>query len=225
MSKIKCIKAECPICKATGSIQLFFNKDGILRYARTRHFSQTDKDSKKPQFTYCKLTDLEALKTLLSDKGISLSTDRSTAGQVGQANGFATIDPQLRGCASVQQNKPWASSSVRTEHQPPKLGVEGSNPSPPAISCSSDPFFLILCLPRRTRIIAKPAKAKGTSTIARRGTGKYSVAHFHVMLDGWLIINSVELVAPDAATLPVPTQTEHTNCVTREPFWGESTEA
>ena len=26
----------------------------------------------------------------------------------------------------------WASSSVRIEHQPPKLGVEGSNPSPPA---------------------------------------------------------------------------------------------
>ncbi len=26
-----------------------------------------------------------------------------------------------------------ASSSVRIEHQPPKLGVEGSNPSPPAI--------------------------------------------------------------------------------------------
>ena len=90
------------------------------------------KDSKKPQFTYCKLEDLETLKTLLLQQGISLNTDKVTAGQVGQANGFETIDPQLRGCATIQQNKAWASSSVRIEHQPPKLGVEGSNPSPPA---------------------------------------------------------------------------------------------
>ena len=132
--KIKCVKAECPSCKVTGLIQLFFNKEGMLRYARTRHFSHTDKDSKKPQFTYCKLEDLETLKTLLLQQGISLNTDKVTAGQVGQANGFETIDPQLRGCATIQQNKAWASSSVRIEHQPPKLGVEGSNPSPPAIA-------------------------------------------------------------------------------------------
>ena len=130
--KIKCVKAECPSCKLTGSIQLFLNKNGEVRYARTRHFSHTDKDSKKSQFTYCKLQDLETLKTLLLQQGISLTTDKVTAGQVGQANGFAIHDPQLRGCAFVQQNKPWASSSVRIEHQPPKLGVEGSNPSPPA---------------------------------------------------------------------------------------------
>ncbi len=34
----------------------------------------------------------------------------------------------------------WASSSVRIEHQPPKLGVEGSNPSPPATN-KPRPFF------------------------------------------------------------------------------------
>jgi hypothetical protein len=35
----------------------------------------------------------------------------------------------------------WASSSVRIEHQPPKLGVEGSNPSPPA---TEGDFFLLV---------------------------------------------------------------------------------
>jgi hypothetical protein len=130
--KIKCVKAECPICNVAGSIQLFMNRNGEVRYARTRHYSHIDKDSKKPQFTYCKIQDLQALQTLLLNKGISLSTEEVTAGQVGQALGFESLDPQLRGCAPIQQTGQWASSSVRIEHQPPKLGVEGSNPSPPA---------------------------------------------------------------------------------------------
>ena len=81
--KIKCFKAECPVCKASGSIQLFFNSSLELRYARTRHYSHTDKDSHKPKFTYCKLEDLEALKTMLSQQGISNFADN---GQMGQAN-------------------------------------------------------------------------------------------------------------------------------------------
>jgi hypothetical protein len=130
--KIKCVKAECPVCNVTGSIQLFMNRNGEIRYARTRHYSYIDKDSKKPQFTYCKIQDLQALQTLLLNKSITIASDKVTAGQVGQGRGFANLDPQLRGCAPVQQTRQWASSSVRIEHQPPKLGVEGSNPSPPA---------------------------------------------------------------------------------------------
>ena len=145
MGKIKCVKTECPICKVTGSIQLFLNKRNEVRYAWVRHYSHIDKDSRKPQFTYCKLTDLEALKTLLLNQGISLSAD-NTAGQVGHSQGFVTHDPQLGDCAFVQQNKHWASSSVRIEHQPPKLGVEGSNPSPPATikSGAQDSHFITL---------------------------------------------------------------------------------
>ena len=111
--RIKCIKAECPVCKVTGSIQLFLNTNREVRYARTRHYSHIDKDSKKPQFTYCKINDLEALQTLLSDKGISLTTEQVTAGQVGHGRGFVSLDPQLRGCAPVQQTRQRASSSVR----------------------------------------------------------------------------------------------------------------
>ena len=118
MGKIKCLKLECPICKQIGSIQLFLNKQNEVRYARTRHYSHIDKDSKKPQFTYCKIQDLQALQTLLLNKGISLSTEEVTAGQVGHGRGFVSLDPQLRGCASVQQTGQRASSSVRIEHQP-----------------------------------------------------------------------------------------------------------
>jgi len=52
------------------------------------------KDSKKQQFTYCKINDLEALKTLLSNKPITLSNS-TTLGQPGQL-GFVSLDPQLR---------------------------------------------------------------------------------------------------------------------------------
>ena len=89
----------------------------MVRYARTRHYSHIDKDSKKPQFTYCKINDLEALQTLLLNKSISLNTDKVTAGQVDHGREFVSLDPQLRGCASVKQTGQWASSSVRIEHQ------------------------------------------------------------------------------------------------------------
>jgi hypothetical protein len=69
--KIKCVKAECPSCKVTGSIQLFLNKAGEVRYARTRHYLHIDKDSKKPQFSYCRLN-LEDLEALLKSQGFSM---------------------------------------------------------------------------------------------------------------------------------------------------------
>ena len=116
--KIKCVKAECPVCKVTGSIQLFLNRSGEIRYARTRHYSHIDKVSKKPQFTYCKINDLEALQTLIKSQSISLNTEEVTAGQVGHGRGFVSLDPQLGGCATVHQTGQRASSSVRIEHQP-----------------------------------------------------------------------------------------------------------
>jgi hypothetical protein len=42
-----------------------------------------DKLSHKPQFSYCKIEYLEALKTLLKSQGISLSPDKAI-GQEGQ---------------------------------------------------------------------------------------------------------------------------------------------
>lgn len=94
--KYKCFKSECPVCHTTGSIQLFINNKGEIRYARTRHYS-INKDSKKQQFTYCKIKDKEALKTL-SNKPITLSTS-TTPGQVGQA---VNVDLQKREYSSKE---------------------------------------------------------------------------------------------------------------------------
>ena len=64
--KIKCVKTEkCPICREKGSIQVFFNKQNRIKYGRVRHYSGLN-ESKKPQFSYCKLDDLEQLETLLN---------------------------------------------------------------------------------------------------------------------------------------------------------------
>lgn len=122
--KIKCVREECPICHNTGSIQLFMNKKGEVRYARTRHYRYLDKDSKKPQFSYCKINDLDSLKTLLSDKLITLSKDTAPGqvGQFGQVKGFVNLDHQRGGCATKQQNKAWASSSVRIGQSTAKGG-------------------------------------------------------------------------------------------------------
>jgi hypothetical protein len=130
MVKYKCVKIECPICGNSGSCQLFLNKQNEVRYARVRHYSHLDKQTKKPQFTYCKIVDLEALKTLLLNKGFSLSTDNAKSGQTGQDSTGIMRDHKLRDSSLIYRNK-WAGSSARIEHHPPKVGVVGSNPTPP----------------------------------------------------------------------------------------------
>jgi hypothetical protein len=122
--KYKCFKIECPVCGNTGSLQLFLNNTGKTTYARVRHHQG------KGKYTYCKITDPEALKTLLLNKGISLSTDEAKLGQVGQGVRLKTHDPQLSKISLFPKSK-WAGSSARIEHHPPKVGVVGSNPTPP----------------------------------------------------------------------------------------------
>jgi hypothetical protein len=84
--KIKCVKAECPDCKVTGLIQLFMNRNGEVRYARTRHYSHLDKGSKKPQFTYCKIENLDTLEELRRESSFSLPTANGQVVTMGQAN-------------------------------------------------------------------------------------------------------------------------------------------
>lgn len=92
--KYKCFKSECPICHSTGSIQLFLNNKSEVRYARTRHYSKINKDSKKPQFTYCKIEDLESLKDLLKTQSISLTTEKAIDGQVGHKKNNDPVKPE-----------------------------------------------------------------------------------------------------------------------------------
>ena len=59
----------------------------------------------------------------------------NTLGHIGQIGHKPNIDLEETESLElnrISESKAWVSSSARIEHQPPKLGVEGSNPSPPA---------------------------------------------------------------------------------------------
>ncbi len=114
--RIKCVKLQCPICNKQGSCQLFLNKQNQIRYARTRHYSHINNTTKKPQFTYCKIENLNALKTLLSNNNIQLNNKPHN----GQSGHHINIDQKLKQTSHKQQNM-WAGSSARIEHHPPKL--------------------------------------------------------------------------------------------------------
>jgi hypothetical protein len=47
-----------------GAVKYFFNKQDKIKYARVRHYTGLN-EAKKPQFSYCKLEDLQQLETLL----------------------------------------------------------------------------------------------------------------------------------------------------------------
>jgi len=60
------------------------------------------------------------LKTLLSNKGIQLSTDKATSGHLGQNSKAKKHDHKLKELSLISKNKQWAGSSARIEHHPPK---------------------------------------------------------------------------------------------------------
>jgi hypothetical protein len=67
--KIKCVKLQCPICGMKGSCQVFFNKQNKIKYGRVRHTipkgSEEYNENKKYNFSYCKISELQQLETLL----------------------------------------------------------------------------------------------------------------------------------------------------------------
>jgi hypothetical protein len=133
MGRIKCVKMHCPICQIIGTAQLFLNKKSESKYARIRHYKGLN-EFKKPQFEYHKIEDPKTLKTLLLNKGISLSTDEANSGQISQRSSVRIRDPELEGLSLISKIK-GAGSSVRIEHHPPKVGVVGSNPTSPVNLC------------------------------------------------------------------------------------------
>jgi hypothetical protein len=102
--KTKCVKLECK-CKKLGLAQVFYNKEGSIRYTRVRHYSHSDAVTHKPQFTYCKIDDLESLKTLLKTQGISLTTEKAISGQIGQSQDKGIHDLKSHETNLNQQNK------------------------------------------------------------------------------------------------------------------------
>ena len=102
--KIKCLKLECPQCKKMGLAQLFLNKIGNIKYGRIRHYSHADAVTHKPQFTYCKIIDLEELKTLICQQGISLSIEKAESGQIGHSKTEEYHDLANPKNSLIQQN-------------------------------------------------------------------------------------------------------------------------
>lgn len=48
--RIKYVKFDCEVCGKSASIQVFYNKAGIAKYARARHY--IGRVNGKPQFEY-----------------------------------------------------------------------------------------------------------------------------------------------------------------------------
>src|SRR5665647_1771570 len=110
------------------SIQVFYNKKGEVKYSRARHYKGRIKN--KPQFEYHKQC-LDYLQRKLNE--MPKETYPNISNKRGHIGQNANDDLDKAESSTILRNS-WASSSVRIEHQPPKLGVEGSNPSPPARS-------------------------------------------------------------------------------------------
>ncbi len=121
--------------------KIFYNSKGEARYFRVKHKDATTKKCYYHQQSKV-YADKELLnhretlsQTQLSDSNKGLIDLGHNKGQNGQIES-----------ATILKNS-WASSSVRIEHQPPKLGVEGSNPSPPATVTDLEPNSVIVCSP------------------------------------------------------------------------------
>ena len=102
--KIKCVKLVCSQCQKEGLAQLFLNNAGTIKYARVRHYSHNDAATHKPQFTYCKIENLEPLKTLLKTQDINLPNEKADSGQVGQSQNRKEHDLTKPKNSLIQQN-------------------------------------------------------------------------------------------------------------------------
>ena len=125
--QIKCVsKFLCEVCNLRDSLQIFYNNKFEARYFRVRH-----KDATTKRFYYHQQSKIYADKELLNHRETLSQTQLSDSNKglidLGHNKGQ---NGQIESSTILKNS--WASSSVRIEHQPPKLGVEGSNPSPPA---------------------------------------------------------------------------------------------
>jgi len=96
--KIKCLKAECETGHIVGSMQIFLNRNGEVKYSRIRHYIRSE--SGKPKFSYCPQRKTYAetkLKEYLSSKNLNTvstgSTKASNNDQLGHSN-VINIDPK-----------------------------------------------------------------------------------------------------------------------------------
>ena len=107
------MKIVCEVCRVEGYLQHISQN-----YYRIRHY--VGSVDGKPKFEYHK-QNLEYVQRFLNQ-------NYSPIDLIDPKN----IDLKLKDSDSSKGKSLWAGSSARTEHQPPKLVVVGSNPTPPA---------------------------------------------------------------------------------------------
>jgi hypothetical protein len=136
-------KLQCPIC----------GKEGMLMWKETRTTSKGKtytyrklyvyhgKKSKK-QWCYLNRELVEELRrkgTIEEENATETATQKpSLATQKATQNCNEKEKPNLSFSQQNTSKKQWAGSLARIGHEPPKLGVAGSNPAPPAILCCWD---------------------------------------------------------------------------------------
>ena len=105
---------------------------------------ELDRDATTKRFYYHQQTKAFADKELLNHRETLSQTQLSHSNK-----GLINLGHNKGQNGQIESNtilrNSWASSSVRIEHQPPKLGVEGSNPSPPATKTDLEPNSVLDC--------------------------------------------------------------------------------
>jgi hypothetical protein len=159
------VKFDFEVCGKSASIQVFYNNNGDIKYSRARHYK--GRMNGKPQFEYHQQSLAYIQRKLNEMPKETYPNISNKSGHIGQ-NPYVDLD---KAESSTILKNSWASSSVRIEHQPPKLGVEGSNPSPPATD-NPRPFlvyfihqaylrFLKTLLGPKSQTNSKPASISG----------------------------------------------------------------
>ena len=102
MTKIKCVKLECPVCHKVGSCQLFFNNKDEVRYCRVRHYIGVN-ELGKPQFKYHKINDLLLVKTLYENQGYQFKTAKVHDGSTQGLTKYGDLN--VKGLGSIQKSR------------------------------------------------------------------------------------------------------------------------
>jgi hypothetical protein len=79
------------------------------------------------RFTYCRVSDMESLKTLLKSQVISVIIDEAERGQLGQRSNTRIHATELR-ISSLNQQNIGGRRLAGLGHKPSKLAITGSNP-------------------------------------------------------------------------------------------------
>jgi hypothetical protein len=133
MSKVRCYKGfKCQVCNCLGLIQIFYNRRGEVTYARVRHYTSLDPNSKKPQFEYHRQEDLKTVENFIKSQAISKPNSLVDQNPTDQAQPTEICDHKLKESSSVSKNT-GAGSLARLGHLLDVQKVAGSSPARPTI--------------------------------------------------------------------------------------------